>query len=69
MRRTERRRTVESGGAPRSLRREITWALTLKTVALVVLYLAFFGPSHRIAATPDRIASAFLQSAPSPERH
>lgn len=70
MERTPRGHRVEIAKAPEaarrgSLRRDIAWALALKTVALTILYLACFGPSHRIDATPDRIAGAFLQPAPS----
>ena len=32
----------------RPLGREITIALGFKVLALVVLYIAFFGPAHRI---------------------
>jgi hypothetical protein len=68
--RTSRGHRVEIARAPEaarhgSLRRDIAWALALKTVALTILYLACFGPLHRIDASPDRIASAFLQPAPS----
>jgi hypothetical protein len=65
--------TVPAPGAPQamsrpSLRRDIGWALALKAVALAILYLAFFGPSHQVAVTADRVASALIDPAPSLQR-
>jgi hypothetical protein len=41
----------------RTLAREIVAALAFKAIALALLYLAFFGPSHRVDASADRMAS------------
>lgn len=41
----------------RTLAREIATALAFKAIALILLYVAFFGPSHRIDASADRVAS------------
>jgi len=43
--------------------RDVAWALAIKAAALVALYVAFFGPSHRVAVTPDRIAAVLLDPA------
>lgn len=48
--------------------RDVAWALALKALALVVLYVAFFGPAHRIAVTPDRVAAALIDAAPGEAR-
>lgn len=47
----------------RSLGRDIGWALLIKSVALVLLYFAFFGPSHRVEMTADRVAGALIDPA------
>jgi hypothetical protein len=44
----------------KTIAREIAAALAFKAIALAVLYLAFFGPSHRIDASADRVASAIF---------
>ncbi|HYB11429.1 MAG TPA: phosphoglycerate mutase [Alphaproteobacteria bacterium] len=41
----------------RTLACEIAAALAFKVIALILLYFAFFGPSHRVDATTDRVAS------------
>ncbi len=51
-----------------SLRRDIGWALAIKAVALAILYVAFFGPSHQVAVTADRVASALIDPAQSHQR-
>jgi uncharacterized membrane protein len=48
----------------RPLRREIAIALGFKLLALVALYIAFFGPAHRIKVTPAEMAEAFSVAAP-----
>jgi len=53
--------------AQHRLGRELGWALAFKAVALLVLYAAFFGASHRVVATPDRIAAMILGAAASRE--
>ena len=45
--------------------RDVAWALALKGALLLLLYLACFGPSHRIAVTPARVAAAFALAVPS----
>jgi hypothetical protein len=45
--------------------REITLALIFKLAALTLLYLAFFGPGHRIETTPRHMAAAILGPSPS----
>lgn len=55
---------ARSVSSRRSLGRDILWALALKAVALTLLYFAFFGPSHRVAVTPDRVAARLIGSAP-----
>ena len=58
-------RVAANGG----LRRDITFALVAKFVALVVLYLLFFSPSHRHAANPAaRIAGEVASPALLPSR-
>jgi hypothetical protein len=42
------------------LGREIAWALAFKSVALVILYAAFFSAPQRVAADPERTAVAIL---------
>jgi hypothetical protein len=37
------------------LRRRISWTLLLKLLALLVLWLLFFSPAHRIPVTPDAV--------------
>lgn len=55
-----------SGGTSRSAAirhapwRDIVWTLAFKAAALTLLYLLFFGPSHRIAVTPDRVAALLI---------
>jgi hypothetical protein len=44
----------------RSLTLEITAVLLFKAAALTALYLAFFGPSHRIELTADRAAQILM---------
>jgi hypothetical protein len=50
-----------------SLGRDIAWALAVKTAALVILYFAFFGPSHRVEVTPGRVAADLFDPAQSLE--
>ncbi len=63
----------QNGGFLTALRRQapgcdIAWALAFKAVALVILYVAFFGPSRQVAVTPDRAAAALVHPAQSSER-
>ncbi len=51
-----------------SLGREIAWLLAFKAIALILLYFAFFGPSHRIRVTPSQVAAALVGSAQINER-
>ena len=51
------------------LRREIAWALAFKAVALVVIYVAFFGPSHRVRVTPGDTAALFAAPAQTQGTH
>ncbi|PWB89970.1 phosphoglycerate mutase [Methylocystis sp. MitZ-2018] len=48
----------------RPLGREIAIALGFKLLALIVLYIAFFGPAHRIKVTPAQMAEALSSTAP-----
>ena len=43
---------------------EISAALAFKAVALALLYIAFFGPPHRITVTAERAAHALLDPLP-----
>jgi hypothetical protein len=43
--------------------RDVAWALTLKAALLLLLYLACFGPSHRVAMTPARVAAVLTLAA------
>lgn len=53
----------------RSLGREIAWALAFKMLALAIIYFAFFGPAHRTSLTPDQIAAALGEPAPTAGKH
>jgi hypothetical protein len=44
------------------LRREIIAVLAMKLVLLTCLYVAFFGPSHRVTATPASVSDRLLGS-------
>ena len=48
----------------RPLAREIAIALVFKLMALTALYVAFFGPAHRIKVTPAQMAEALSAAAP-----
>ncbi|TLG75675.1 cytochrome oxidase putative small subunit CydP [Methylocystis sp. B8] len=48
----------------RPLGREIAIALAFKLMALVALYLMFFGPAHRIKVTPAEMAETLSAAAP-----
>ncbi|MBG0794871.1 phosphoglycerate mutase [Methylocystis sp. H62] len=48
----------------RPLGREIAIALGFKLLALVALYIAFFGPAHRIRVTPAQMAETLSATAP-----
>ena len=48
----------------RPLGREIAVALGFKLLALIALYVMFFGPGHRIKVTPAQMAEALSASAP-----
>lgn len=48
----------------RRLGREIAIALALKLVALIALYVLFFGPAHRIKVTPGQMAETLSAAAP-----
>lgn len=48
----------------RPLAREIAVALAFKLIALIALYVAFFGPPHRIRVTPTQMAEALSAAAP-----
>jgi hypothetical protein len=43
-----------------SLGRDIAWVLAFKLAALAALYLLFFGPSHHVAVTPERVAAVIV---------
>lgn len=45
------------------LAREIGAVLVVKLVALICIYLAFFGPSHKTKVTPATISQALFDSA------
>jgi hypothetical protein len=45
---------------PGALRREIVILLSLKAVALVVLYLLFFAPAHQFKPTAGQLGSHIL---------
>ncbi len=48
----------------RPLGREIAIALAFKLIALIALYVAFFGPAHRIRVTPTQMAETLSAAAP-----
>jgi hypothetical protein len=48
----------------RPLGREIAIALAFKLMALVALYVLFFGPAHRIKVTPAEMAETLSAAAP-----
>jgi hypothetical protein len=48
----------------RPLARDIAIALALKLMALIALYVAFFGPAHRIKVTPTQMAETLSAAAP-----
>ncbi len=48
----------------RPLGREIAIALAFKLIALIALYVAFFGPAHRIRLTPAQMAETLSAGAP-----
>jgi hypothetical protein len=65
---------IENRRTPRparryALRREIAAALLFKVVALTLLYLAFFAPSHRRAVSSGDIAARFTASASIQGKH
>ncbi len=45
------------------LAREIGAALIVKLIALICIYAAFFGPSHKTIVTPSTISQALFDSA------
>jgi len=47
----------------RLLGREIAIALTFKLIALIALYVVFFGPAHRIKVTPAEMTEALSTAA------
>ncbi|MBM3551270.1 MAG: phosphoglycerate mutase [Alphaproteobacteria bacterium] len=47
----------------RPLGREIAIALAFKLIALIALYVAFFGPAHRIRVTPAQMAETLSTAA------
>ncbi len=57
---------IAAGTVPvgRSLAWEIAAVLAFKAVALVVLYVAFFGPPYQKPVTADRAVQALLGPAP-----
>ena len=52
--------------ASRTYWREISAVLLLKAVAIIILYGLFFGPSTRLAITPESIAGHLEQSGGQP---
>jgi hypothetical protein len=50
-------------GSRRSLARDIAVVLAVKVMALGLLYCAFFGPSHRVAATAESTAQMLFAGA------
>jgi hypothetical protein len=52
-----------------SLRREIAWALLFKMLALAVLYVAFFGPGHRVQVTAAQVSALFGQPGQTQGKH
>jgi hypothetical protein len=48
----------------RPLGREIAIALGFKLLALIALYVVFFGPAHRIRVTPAQMVEALSATAP-----
>lgn len=44
--------------------REIAIALAFKLVALIALYVVFFGPANHIKVTPAQMAETFSAAAP-----
>jgi hypothetical protein len=48
--------------------RDVVVALTLKALLLLILYLLFFGPSHRVTADAHATAEALLGAQPAKER-
>jgi hypothetical protein len=62
-------RTLPVVSRGRSLRREIAWALLFKMLALAVLYVAFFGPSHRVQVTAAQVSALFGQPGQTQGKH
>ncbi|MFO1103468.1 MAG: phosphoglycerate mutase [Methylocystis sp.] len=48
----------------RPLARDIAIALAFKLMALIALYVAFFGPAHRIKVTPAQMAETLSAATP-----
>ncbi|MBM3562707.1 MAG: phosphoglycerate mutase [Alphaproteobacteria bacterium] len=48
----------------RPLGREIAIALAFKVMALIALYVAFFGPAHRIKVTPAQMVETLSAAVP-----
>jgi len=56
--------SASSNSWQRLLLKRVGWTLLLKLIALILLYWAFFGPTHRLQVTPDRVDQ---HMAPAPE--
>lgn len=51
------------------LRRKIAWLLLFKLTALIVLWLLFFSPSHRVSVDPGVMSQRVAPSSDSTADH
>ena len=62
--------SAETPARERSLKREITAVLLFKLFAITLLWYLFFGPTHRVPVTPERVQqSLFAPGAGTPPAH
>ena len=60
----------ETHSGERLLRREIPAVLLFKLAAILLLWYLFFGPTHRVTVTPERVQqSLFAPGAATPPAH
>jgi hypothetical protein len=44
--------------------REISWVMLFKLAALTLLWYLFFGPTHRVIVTPERVQQRLFAPGP-----
>ena len=52
--------------------REISWVMLFKLAALTLLWYLFFGPTHRVKVTPERVQRSLFapgSGTPTPPAH